>query len=68
MSASDDTVTLTWSEEGGPVVIEPTTPAGFGTQLIEMSAVRQLGGRIERLWNDSGLTVVLDIPKAAFSR
>ncbi len=68
VSASDDTVTLTWSEEGGPVVIEPTTPAGFGTQLIEMSAVRQLGGRIERLWKDSGLTVVLDIPKAAFSR
>ena len=68
VAAGDSMIRLTWSEEGGPVVSEPTTPAGFGTQLIEMSAVRQLGGRIERMWHDSGLTVVLDIPKAAFSR
>ncbi len=68
VAANDATVTLTWCEEGGPVVTEPTTPAGFGTQLIEMSAVRQLGGTIERRWNGSGLTVALDIPKAAFSR
>ncbi|WP_240663560.1 PAS domain-containing protein [Sphingomonas sp. UV9] len=68
VTAADDMVRLTWSEEGGLVVSEPTTPAGFGTQLIEMSAVRQLGGNIDRQWNASGLTVVLDIPKAAFSR
>ncbi|MEG3161970.1 PAS domain-containing protein [Sphingomonas sp. LB2R24] len=68
VAAIGDTVTLTWSEEGGPAVIEPTTPSGFGTQLIEMSAVRQLGGKIERTWNSAGLTVAVDIPKAAFSR
>ncbi len=68
VTASDDAVTLTWCEEGGPVVVEPTTPAGFGTQLIEMSAVRQLGGSVHRRWNDSGLIVDMTIPKAAFSR
>ncbi len=68
VAAIGDTVTLTWSEEGGAAVTEPTTPSGFGTQLIEMSAVRQLGGKIERTWNSAGLTVAVDIPKAAFSR
>jgi len=66
--AGEDTVTLTWCEEGGPRVEKPTTPAGFGTQLIEMSAVRQLGGTIERKWDKSGLTMVLAVPRAAFSR
>jgi two-component sensor histidine kinase len=68
VSANADTVTLNWREVGGPSVTKPTTPAGFGTQLIEMSAVRQLGGSVNRTWNDDGLIVDLTIPKAAFSR
>ncbi len=68
VTANDDTVSLNWCEQGGPPVAKPTTPAGFGTQLIEMSAVRQLGGSVNRLWNDDGLIVDLTIPKAAFSR
>ncbi|MEG8043988.1 PAS domain-containing protein [Sphingomonas faeni] len=68
VTANDDTVSLNWCEQGGPSVAKPTTPAGFGTQLIEMSAVRQLGGSVNRIWNDDGLIVDLTIPKAAFSR
>ncbi|TCQ01342.1 PAS domain S-box-containing protein [Sphingomonas sp. PP-F2F-A104-K0414] len=68
VTANDDTVSLNWCEQGGPSVAKPTTPAGFGTQLIEMSAVRQLGGSVNRTWNDDGLIVDLTIPKAAFSR
>ncbi len=68
VTANDDTVSLNWCEQGGPSVAKPTTPAGFGTQLIEMSAVRQLGGSVNRTWNDDGLIVDLKIPKAAFSR
>ena len=68
ITATDNSVTLNWREEGGPAVTEPTTPAGFGTQLIEMSAVRQLGGSVNRTWDDAGLVVDLTIPKAAFSR
>jgi len=68
VTANDDTVSLNWCEQGGPSVAKPTTPAGFGTQLIEMSAVRQLGGSVSRTWNNEGLIVDLTIPKAAFSR
>lgn len=68
VTANDETVSLNWCEQGGPSVAKPTTPAGFGTQLIEMSAVRQLGGSVNRIWNDDGLIVDLTIPKAAFSR
>jgi PAS domain S-box-containing protein len=68
VSANDGTVSLNWCEQGGPAVTTPTTSAGFGTQLIEMSAVRQLGGSVNRTWNDDGLIVDLTIPKAAFSR
>jgi PAS domain S-box-containing protein len=68
VTANDETVALNWCEQGGPSVTTPTTPAGFGTQLIEMSAVRQLGGSVSRTWNNEGLIVDLTIPKAAFSR
>ncbi|WP_231420592.1 MULTISPECIES: sensor histidine kinase [unclassified Sphingomonas] len=68
IAANDDSVTLLWREVGGPAVTKPTMPAGFGTQLIEMSAVRQLGGTVNRIWNDDGLVVELTIPKPAFSR
>ena len=79
LSASDGTVTLTirtgpdthdliWQERGGPVVSPPTTTGGFGSQLIELSAVRQMGGIVTRDWDPAGLTVTIAIPAAAFSR
>ncbi len=66
-AADERTVTLIWREEGGPDVDAPTRQ-GFGTQLIELSAVRQLGGSVEREWGRSGLTVTLRAPLASFSR
>ena len=68
IAASDGSVSLTWREVGGPSVTRPVELAGFGTQLIEMSAVRQLGGTVSRDWNDEGLVVRLTIPRPAFSR
>lgn len=61
-------VRLTWHEQGGPRVTEPTNADGFGTQLIELSAVRQLGGTVSRDWEPEGLVVTIDTPIAAFSR
>ncbi|MGU3389396.1 sensor histidine kinase [Sphingomonas sp. M1A8_2b] len=61
-------IVLTWKETGGPQVVEPVEPGGFGSQLIEMSAVRQLGGTIARDWRPDGLIIELAIPAAAFSR
>jgi PAS domain S-box-containing protein len=61
-------VELTWREVGGPVVTAPASAGGFGTQLVELSAVRQLGGTVERAWRAEGLEVTVRVPAPAFSR
>jgi PAS domain S-box-containing protein len=64
-----DHVTLRWTEAGGPIVTEPEHGmTGFGSQLIELSAVRQLGGTVTRTWRPEGLCVVVRIPRTSFSR
>ncbi|MCU6454626.1 PAS domain-containing protein [Sphingomonas sp. A2-49] len=63
-----DHVTLHWAERNGPRVVEPTGPQGFGSQLIELSAVRQLGGSVHRAWRSEGLAMTVRVPLAAFSR
>lgn len=60
---------LRWRETGGPVVRPPAAEAGgFGSQLIELSAVRQLGGTVTRTWRPEGLWIEIAVPKAAFCR
>ncbi|MEG3124993.1 PAS domain-containing protein [Sphingomonas sp. GB1N7] len=68
IAPQDDKVCLTWSETGGPEVVGTPDPSGFGSQLIEMSAVRQLGGTVERDWRREGLVVTTCVPLKAFSR
>ncbi|MCP3734103.1 PAS domain-containing protein [Sphingomonas sp. RP10(2022)] len=63
-----DHATLRWAEQDGPPVREPDGPHGFGSQLIELSAVRQLGGSVMREWRPEGLVVIVRVPVAAFSR
>ncbi|MGH6965719.1 MAG: HWE histidine kinase domain-containing protein [Phenylobacterium sp.] len=55
----DETLLVTWSEEGGPKVSEPTRK-GFGSRLIAQ-LVQQLGGEIERHWRPQGLRAELRI-------
>ncbi len=68
IEVADDDVTMTWVEIGGPALEGASDHVGFGTQLIEMSAVRQLGGAIERNWLVEGLTVTISAPRSSFSR
>ncbi|WP_194150342.1 sensor histidine kinase [Sphingomonas oligophenolica] len=68
VTADRDAATIRWIESGGPPVIAPTAASGFGTKLIELSAVRQLGGTIEREWRADGLAMTAHIPLAALSR
>lgn len=68
LAREDDRVAIRWRECGGPIVQEPQGSAGFGTQLIELSAVRQLGGTIARTWAPEGLEVCLLLPLASLSR
>ncbi|MBP2278234.1 PAS domain S-box protein [compost metagenome] len=58
---------LEWQERDGPVVTVPTK-TGFGSQLIELSVVRQLGGTIEQRWAPDGLRVAITIPNPALRR
>ena len=67
IAADDGHVTLCWEESGGPAVVAPA-PAGFGTQLVELSAVRQLGGTVARDWRAEGLALTVTAPRASFSR
>jgi len=55
----DETLLVTWSEEGGPEVSEPTRK-GFGSRLIAQLA-QQLGGDVEKYWRPHGLRAELRI-------
>ena len=79
LSTADGTVTITiaaagdvsriiWREDGGPRLICAAEPSGFGSQLIELSAVRQLGGTVTRDWRVEGLAMTFEAPTASFSR
>ena len=63
-----DDLVLVWLEQNGPRVVPPTGDPGFGSQLIELSAVRQLGGVVSRDWRAEGLLVTIRTPASAFSR
>jgi PAS domain S-box-containing protein len=60
-------VELRWTETGGPAVTPPSHE-GFGTRLIELSAIRQLGGKLEREWLQEGLRVKISIPHSSMNR
>ena len=62
-----DRLLLDWHEQGGVPVSAPAK-TGFGSQLIELSAVRQLGGAVKRDWDPAGLRVEIAIPKTSLSR
>ncbi|MCA1407312.1 PAS domain-containing protein [Ensifer sp. IC3342] len=52
---------LVWQESGGPPVVPPVS-SGFGTQLIEFAAGRELGGSVELNYAQSGLVVEIVVP------
>lgn len=60
-------IRIDWVEEGGPAV-KATRHEGFGSRLMMLSTERQLGGRIERNWNEEGLKISLWIPSRSMSR
>ena len=65
--SEQDRLLLNWCERGGSAVSAPAK-TGFGSQLIELSAVRQLGGMVTRDWDPAGLRVEIAIPKSSLSR
>jgi two-component sensor histidine kinase len=52
---------LAWQERGGPPVTPPAA-TGFGTQLIEFAATRELGGQAALTYARAGLKVEIVAP------
>lgn len=63
----DNCATVLWRETGGPRVSQPTD-LGFGSKLIELSIIDQMGGTIARNWSAEGLSVDIKFPMDAVHR
>jgi PAS domain S-box-containing protein len=61
-SQDGDNLVLSWTERGGPPVLEPAGPEGFGGVLSRIAVNKQLGGEIERAWKPEGLSIRLIVP------
>jgi len=61
------TLTLTWTEHGGPPITPSTNPPGksFGTKLIEGALPRQLHGEGHLTFAPTGVTYTLTLPTEA---
>jgi two-component sensor histidine kinase len=66
--AQDAEVVVVWTERGGPPVVAPAGPAGFGTKLVRRSMADQLGGSIAYDWSEGGLVVTLTMNKDRLAR
>lgn len=60
-------VEIDWVECGGPTVGGPGEP-GFGSNLVDMSIIRQLGGTLDYEWRPEGLRVTARIPASLLAR
>jgi two-component sensor histidine kinase len=58
-AADGGEVVISWTERGGPTVVAPTTPGGFGSKMIKRGMSEQLGGSIAFDWSKEGLIVTL---------
>ena len=52
-------VALVWTERGGPPVVVPDGPGGFGSNLVNRAVSTQLGGVISCDWAKEGVVVTL---------
>ena len=62
-SESDDLVSMTWTENGGPRIEKPPASEGFGSQLARATIDGRLGGSLSREWNADGLIIRLSVAR-----
>jgi PAS domain S-box-containing protein len=61
----DGQLLLTWTESGGPPVVEPGA-RGFGSTLVSEVTTRQLGGQVTIDWRPTGLSFSVVLPERNF--
>jgi two-component sensor histidine kinase len=62
-SSPDREVVIVWTERGGPPVSAPVGAGGFGSKLVARSMTAQLGGSIDRQWQEEGVVVTIKLDK-----
>jgi two-component sensor histidine kinase len=62
-ASPDDEVVVIWTERGGPLVVPPANPDGYGSKLVMRSMSGQLGGSITYDWCPEGLVATLQMSK-----
>lgn len=56
-----DSLTIEWTESGGPAATEPSS-IGFGGTLIQATVNYSLSGKVELNYGDDGLEGLIVIP------
>jgi two-component sensor histidine kinase len=65
VTADVPTFRFTWTETGGPAVVEPTqSEKGFGSRLIERTLKNDFGGVVSITYNEDGVACELAAPLA----
>jgi two-component sensor histidine kinase len=59
---------VVWTERGGPPVVAPTGPGGFGSKLVQRGMAAQLGGSIAADWQQDGVVVTLQMTRDRLAR
>jgi len=66
-SLGAESLTVQWTERGGPRVKEPAEE-GFGSRLLRQVSGRQLNAQIDFHWDPAGLRVEVKLPAELFMR
>ncbi|MBD0271491.1 MAG: PAS domain S-box protein, partial [Acetobacteraceae bacterium] len=61
-AGDDGMLRLRWAEAGGPPLRGAPARRSFGSRLIEATVRGQLGGSVERRWENAGLVVEIAVP------
>jgi two-component sensor histidine kinase len=63
-----DEVHLTWSETGGPELLQQPEMSGFGSKMIQRIVTSQFGGSLTYDWQTAGLVATLIMKKDRMER
>jgi len=66
-TSTEDHVSITWTERGGPAVM-PSAGDGYGSKLLNRSVTGQLGGTLKTDWSSDGVIVFLTLSAEKLAR